>query len=59
MKFSALSFGSRTGGCTVRGRMAVHGTERLALRVGNNALHEPFGLSAIAVDYTQAGDAKR
>ena len=59
LKFSALSFGSRTGGCTVRGRMAVHGTERLALRVGNNALHEPFGLSAIAVDYTQAGDAKR
>ena len=59
LKFSTLGFGSCAGAQTVRGRLAIHGADRMALRVGNRALHEPFGLCTIAIDYTQAGDAKR
>lgn len=57
--FSRLCFSGGAPVHTLTRRLAVRCADTLALRLENDAVNEPFGLEALALEYTQAGRFRR
>lgn len=59
LQFSKMCFSGDTAARTLGGRLNVQRVDKLAFRFDNNAINEPLGIEALAVEYTQAGRYKR
>ena len=55
LQFSKLCFSGDATDRTLSGKLAVHRTDKVTFCFENDALNEPFGLEALAFEYTQAG----
>lgn len=59
LQFSKFCFSGDVTARTLSGRLAIHRTDKVAFCFENDAVNEPFGLEALAFEYTQAGRYRR